>query len=121
MDFTTPVAIGSRIARVQGGYDHNYVLRSGGGALALAAGVYEPGTGRRMEISTTEPGIQFYSGNFLDGTITGKRGQVYPKHGGFCLETQHFPDSPNHPSFPSTILRPGQKLTSLTVHKFSTK
>jgi aldose 1-epimerase len=121
MDFTTPAAIGSRIAQVKGGYDHNYVLKSGGGALALAAGVYEPVTGRLMEISTTEPGIQFYSGNFLDGTITGKGGHVYPLHGGFCLETQHFPDSPNHPGFPSTILRPGQKLTSLTVHKFSTK
>ena len=121
MDFTAPAAIGSRIAQVKGGYDHNYVLRSGGGTLALAAGVYEPVTGRLMEISTTEPGIQFYSGNFLDGTITGKGGHVYPLHGGFCLETQHFPDSPNHPNFPSAILEPGRKLTSLTVHKFSTK
>ena len=119
MDFTTPAAIGSRIAQVKGGYDHNYVLRSGGGALALAAGVYEPMTGRLMEIFTTEPGIQFYSGNFLDGTIAGKGGHAYPKHGGFCLETQHFPDSPNHPNFPSTILEPGRKLSSLTVHKFS--
>jgi aldose 1-epimerase len=121
MDFTTSATIGSRIAEVKGGYDHNYVLRSGGGSLALAGTVYEPGTGRRMEISTTEPGIQFYSGNFLDGTIAGKGGRVYVKHGGFCLETQHFPDSPNHPNFPSTILEPGKKLTSLTVHKFSVR
>ena len=121
MDFTTPAAIGSRIAQVKGGYDHNYVLRSGGGALALAAGVYEPVTGRLMEISTTEPGIQFYSGNFLDGTIAGKGGFAYPQHGGFCLETQHFPDSPNHPHFPSTVLNPGQTFRSVTIFRFSPK
>jgi aldose 1-epimerase len=120
MDFRTSATIGSRITQVKGGYDHNYVLKSGG-AMALAARVYEPVTGRLMEISTNEPGIQFYSGNFLDGTIAGKGGRVYPKHGGFCLETQHFPDSPNKPDFPSTILRPGHKFTSLTVHKFSMK
>ncbi|MDH4270856.1 MAG: galactose-1-epimerase, partial [Candidatus Aminicenantes bacterium] len=118
MDFTVPHTIGERIARVPGGYDHNYVLRSGGGAMALAARVYEPTTGRTMEITTTEPGIQFYSGNFLDGTITGKSGRVYQKHYGFCLETQHFPDSPNHPDFPSTILVPGQIYRTTTVHKF---
>lgn len=121
MDFAVPAAIGSRIAQVKGGYDHNYVLRNSSGALALAAIVYEPVTGRMMEISTTEPGIQFYTGNFLDGTIKGKHGLVYAKHAGFCLETQHFPDSPNHPDFPSTILEPGKKLMSLTVHEFSTK
>jgi aldose 1-epimerase len=120
MDFTVPTAIGSRIAQVEGGYDHNYVLSKGEAAMGLAARVFEPKSGRIMEIYTTEPGIQFYSGNFLDGTITGKSGKVYPKHSGFCLETQHFPDSPNKPNFPSTILEPGQIYKSLTVHKFTT-
>ncbi len=120
MDFTSPSTIGSRIAEVPGGYDHNYVLR-GGEAPVLAAVVYEPTSGRVMEIRTTEPGVQFYSGNFLDGTIIGKGGKVYPQYAGFCLETQHFPDSPNHPNFPSTILEPGKKLVSLTVHRFSTR
>jgi aldose 1-epimerase len=121
MDFTKPMAIGSRIDEVKGGYDHNYVLNSGGGKLTLAARVYEPTTGRVMEIYTIEPGIQFYSGNFLDGSITGKSGKVYKKHYGFCLETQHFPDSPNKPKFPSVVLKPGEKYTTVTVHKFSTK
>jgi len=121
MDFTTPKSIGARIAKVKGGYDHNYVLNSGGGSLALAARVYEPFSGRVMEILTTEPGIQFYSGNFLDGSISGKSGKVYNKHYGFCLETQHFPDSPNKPNFPSTILNPGEKYTSVTIHKFYTQ
>jgi aldose 1-epimerase len=89
--------------------------------MALAARVFEPDSGRVMEISTTEPGIQFYSGNFLDGTISGKSGRVYQKHFGFCLETQHFPDSPNKPNFPSTILNPGQKYSTQTIHKFSVK
>lgn len=120
-DFTRPKAIGAEIAAVPGGYDHNFVLRDGEGALKLAAHVFEPSSGRVMEIYTTEPGIQFYTGNFLDGTISGKSGRVYEKHYGFCLETQHFPDSPNKPIFPSTILRPGEKYTSLTVHKFSAK
>jgi aldose 1-epimerase len=120
-DFTTMTAMGARIAKVTGGYDLNYVLTTGGGGLAPAAEVYEPTTGRVMEVSTVEPGIQFYTGNFLDGTITGKGGKVYPKHGGFCLETQHFPDSPNHPNFPSTILEPGKKYASLTVEKFSAR
>jgi aldose 1-epimerase len=118
-DFTTRHTIGERIAQVEGGYDHNFVLR-GGGKMDLAARVIEPGSGRVMEISTTEPGLQFYAGNFLDGTITGKGGRVYNKHAGFCLETQHFPDSPNKPGFPSTILRPDDVYKSLTVHKFST-
>ena len=86
--------------------------------MSLAARVVEPTTGRTLEISTTEPGIQFYSGNFLDGTITGKGGRVYPQRSGFCLETQHFPDSPNHPNFPSTVLRPGQDFKSQTVFTF---
>lgn len=120
-DFTKPKAIGAQIAEVPGGYDHNFVLRDGEVKLRLAAQVYEPKSGRAMEISTIEPGIQFYSGNFLDGSITGKSGKVYNKHYGFCLETQHFPDSPNKPNFPSTILRPGDVYKSLTVHTFYTK
>jgi aldose 1-epimerase len=119
-DFTAPHTIGERIAQVEGGYDHNFVLRGGGGSLDLAVRVVEPVTGRIMEISTTEPGLQFYSGNFLDGTIIGKSGRAYDKHAGFCLETQHFPDSPNEPDFPSTILRPGAVYKTLTVLKFST-
>jgi len=121
LDFTAPHAIGERIAQVEGGYDHNFVLRSGGGALVLAARVEEPGSGRTMEITTDQPAIQLYSGNFLDGTVVGKGGKAYRKHFGFCLETQHFPDSPNHPNFPSTILEPGQKYRTVTVHKFFTK
>jgi len=121
MDFTKPMTIGSRIGQVAGGYDHNYVLNSGGVKLTLAARVYEPTTGRVMEITTNEPGVQFYTGNFLDGSITGKSGKIYKRHYGFCLETQHFPDSPNKPNFPSVVLKPGQKYTSLTVHKFYTK
>ena len=120
MDFTTPTAIGARIDKVKGGYDHNYVLNNSSGSLALAAEVYEPKTGRVLEIFTTEPGIQFYSGNFLDGSNKGK-GAVYNKHNGFCLETQHFPDSPNKPDFPSVVLKPGEKYTHLTVHKFSAR
>jgi len=127
MDFTEPTAIGLRInseyeqIKFGGGYDHNWVLNKNGNKLAPAASVYEPTTGRVMEIFTTEPGIQFYSGNFLDGTITGKSGVVYKHRFGFCLETQHFPDSPNKPEFPSTILRPGRKYTHTTVHRFSTR
>jgi aldose 1-epimerase len=119
-DFTSPHAIGERIAQVEGGYDHNFVLR-GGGALALAARVEEPGSGRAMEIYTDQPAIQLYTGNFLDGTVVGKGGKAYQKHYAFCLETQHFPDSPNHPNFPSTILEPGQKYRTVTVHKFFVK
>jgi aldose 1-epimerase len=124
-DFTAPVAIGARIKDVPGappgGYDHNYVLRSRGGMLVLAAEVYEPTSGRVMEISTTEPGIQFYSGNFLDGKLAGKSGAAYRQHFGFCLETQHYPDSVNHPNFPSTILRPGETYHEVTLHKFSVR
>ena len=118
-DFTTPHPVGQYIANVPGGYDHNYVLNKKEGELTLAARVIEPESGRVMEILTTEPGIQFYSGNFLDGTITGKGGKVYHKHYGFCLEPQHFPNSPNQPNFPFTILNPGEKFESQTIFKFS--
>lgn len=119
-DFTKPTAIGSRIKDVEGGYDHNYVLNSSNGSLALAASVYDQKTGRVMEVFTTEPGVQFYTGNFLDGSVKGK-GAVYNKHAGFCLEAQHFPDSPNRPNFPSVVLKPGEKYTQLTVYKFSAR
>lgn len=127
MDFTRAVAIGARIDQAAeqlvlgGGYDHNWVLNNGDGSLALAAKVYEPTTGRVMEVYTTEPGIQFYSGNFLDGSITGKGGKVYEYRYGFCLETQHFPDSPNKPDFPSTVLKPGETYTTTTIYTFSVK
>ncbi len=124
LDFTSPKTIGARIEQLKGdpgGYDHNYVLRGGGKALALAARVYEPKTGRVMEVSTTEPGIQFYSGNFLDGSQKGHGGVVYRKHYGFCLEAQHFPDSVHHANFPSVILRPGQTYRQTTVYRFSAK
>ncbi|HET6180090.1 MAG TPA: aldose epimerase family protein [Candidatus Sulfotelmatobacter sp.] len=128
-DFTTSTKIGSRIEDsydqlVLGhGYDHNWVLnrKSGDNGLVLAARVYEPTSGRVLEVSTTQPGIQFYTGNFLDGTVTGKEGHVYKRRYGLCLETQHFPDSPNHPDFPTTILNPGETFRSKTVFKFSTK
>lgn len=103
------------------GYDHNFVLNGPIGKLHQAAVAYEPTSGRLMEIWTTEPGIQFYSGNFLDGTLTGKDGKVYQRRFGFCLETQHFPDSPNQPSFPTTVLRKGELYHSLTIHKFKTR
>lgn len=117
-DFTSPKTIGSRIKQIEGGYDINYVLNSKDGSLALAARVRDPESGRVMEIYTTEPGIQFYTGNFLDGSFAGKDGVVYEKNGAFCLETQHFPDSPNQPNFPSTILRPGETYRHTTKHKF---
>lgn len=124
LDFTAPSVIGARIGEdydqlVYGiGYDHNWVLNRAEAGLSFAARVREPGAGRIMEVYTTEPGIQFYSGNFLDGTITGKRGKVYRKRDGFCLETQHFPDSPNKPQFPSTVLRPGEHYTQTTIYRF---
>jgi aldose 1-epimerase len=127
MDFTRAAVIGARIddndeQLVLGkGYDHNWVLNNGTGRLALAARAYDPASGRVMEVYTTEPGMQFYTGNFLDGSITGKGGQVYKKRYGFCLETQHFPDSPNKPSFPSTVLKPGRKYRTTTVYKFSAR
>ena len=114
--------IGSRIGEIQGGYDHCYVLndRSYDTDLLLAARVFEPESGRGMEIYTTEPGIQFYSGNFFDGSITGKGEKVYNKHDAFCLETQHFPDSPNRAYFPSVILHSGETYHHICVHKFYT-
>jgi galactose mutarotase len=123
-DFTTPMAIGARIAQpdeqlVRGrGYDHNFVLNRSDTGLVHAARVVEPGSGRTLDVYTTEPGLQFYSGNFLDGTITGKSGHVYGHRTGLCLETQHFPDSPNEPDFPSTILRPGKEYRSETMFVF---
>ncbi|UOQ50942.1 aldose epimerase family protein [Hymenobacter cellulosivorans] len=116
-DFTTAHTIGERIAQVPGGYDHNWVLTETAG-LHAAATVLEPTTGRTMTVTTTEPGLQFYTGNFLDGSLKGKGGTVYGKHAGFCMETQHFPDSPNQPKFPSTTLQPGQTLRSTTVYAF---
>ena len=127
MDFTKPMAIGARINQkdeqlVLGkGYDHNWVLNRRDNNLSLAARVVEPTSGRVLEVLTTEPGVQFYTGNFLDGTIKGKAGKVYQQRAGFCLETQHFPDSPNKPNFPSTVLKPGQKYATTTVYKFSAK
>jgi aldose 1-epimerase len=121
MDFTTPATIGARIGNVDGGYDHNFVLTGEGGSLKLAARVYEPSSGRVMEIFTTEPGIQFYSGNFLGDSMPGKSGKLYLKHGGFCLETQHFPDSPNRPNFPSVVLNPGEQYAHRTIHRFSAR
>jgi aldose 1-epimerase len=119
MDFTTPHAIGSRIAKVAGGYDHTWVLNGyDGKQLSLAAKLTDPENIRTMEVYTDQPGIQFYSGNFLDGSITGKDNRVYQKHFGLCLETQHFPDSPNQPGFPTTELRPGEKYETTTVYKF---
>ncbi len=128
MDFTKPMTIGSRIDQVPGGYDHCYVLNKTDGStlpgygdpLTLAAKVSDPKSGRVMEIYTTEPAIQFYTGNFLDGTITAG-GKTYPKNAAFCLETQHYPDSPNQPNFPSTVLRPGETYKHYTMHKFSTQ
>jgi aldose 1-epimerase len=125
MDFTQPTTIGARIEQddeqlVLGkGYDHNWVLNKDEGILGLAARVNEPNTGRTMKVYTTEPGIQFYSGNFLDNQIVGKADKKYNHRGGFCLETQHFPDSPNKPDFPSTILKSSSKYQQTTVYKFS--
>ena len=121
-DFRAPTAIGARIGqaheqlRFGGGYDHNYVLD--GSSMRVAARVREPASGRTLEILTDEPGLQFYSGNFLDGSITGKGGRVYRHRYGFCLETQHFPDSPNQPHFPSTIIRSNERYESRTVFRF---
>src|SRR5690606_24236624 len=125
-DFRTKNTIGARInddhpqLKAGGGYDHNFVLNRSGDGLVLAARVQEPKSGRVMEVPTTEPGLQFYSGNFLVGSFIRKQGHVYAHRTGFCLETQHFPDSPNKPSFPSTTLRPGEEYTSRTVYTFST-
>ena len=127
MDFTTQTAIGARIndsyeqLQKGGGYDHNWVLNKPFGSMGLAARVYDKASGRIMEVLTTEPGLQFYSGNFLNGTLVGMSGVKYQHRYGFCLETQHFPDSPNKPEFPTTVLEPGKTYTSTTVYRFSTK
>jgi aldose 1-epimerase len=126
-DFRKSAPVGQRIGadneqlRFGRGYDHNWVLDSGGGKLAEAAELYDPGSGRVLQVFTTEPGIQFYAGNFLDGTITGKGGKVYGHRSALCLETQHFPDAPNHPKFPSTELKPGQRYHTITEFRFSTR
>jgi aldose 1-epimerase len=125
-DFTTPHKIGERIDQTPGkpnGYDHNYVLnrKPGDKSMLMAARVKEETSGRVMEVWTTEPGVQFYTGNYLDGKLTGKQGKPYAFRSGLCLETQHYPDSPNQPSFPSTVLRPGETYKTTTVYKFSTE
>ena len=126
MDFTTPHKIGERIdadfeqLTLGGGYDHNWVLRNDDGSLALAATVYEPESGRFMEVFTTEPGIQFYAGNFLDGVLIGKDNIQYVRRAGLCLETQHFPDAIHHPNFPSIVLNAEERYVSTTIYRFLT-
>ncbi|HCR91669.1 MAG TPA: galactose-1-epimerase [Prolixibacteraceae bacterium] len=129
MDFTTPYKIGERIdsemeqLKFGSGYDHNYILNKdqNAGELTFCASAYEETSGRYMEVFTTEPAVQFYTGNFLKGNIIGKRGNKYEYRNGFCLETQHYPDSPHHPNFPNTLIQPGEVLTSQTIYKFSVK
>lgn len=123
-DFRQPMTIGARIdsdheqMRFGGGYDHNFVLNNTSGELALAARAVDPASGRVLEVRTTEPGLQLYTGNFLDGSIVGKGGVTYARRSAFCLETQHFPDSPNQPAFPSTVLRPGERYETTTIYTF---
>jgi aldose 1-epimerase len=126
MDFTTATAIGTHIENPDeqmkfagGGYDHNFVLRAPDSGMRLVATVHDPQSGRTMEVVTTQPGLQFYSGNFLDGSLVGKGSHPYVKHSGFCLETQHFPDSPNHANFPNTVLKPGEQYRQITIYRFS--
>ncbi len=127
LDFTTPHTIGERIdapnpqLQYGVGYDFNYVINKPEGELGFAASAFDPESGRYMEVFTTEPGVQFYTGNHLKGDEIGKSGNAYTKRTGFCLETQHFPDSPNQPDFPSTLLKPGEELNSTTIYKFSVK
>jgi aldose 1-epimerase len=124
-DFTRSKTIGADIdtddeqIKFGHGYDHNFVLNKAGNNLSHAATVFEPTSGREMEVYTTEPGIQFYSGNYLDGSVKGKNGRIYERRSAFCLEAQHFPDSPNKPQFPSTVLKPGERYSQVTVYKFS--
>ncbi|HXY00144.1 MAG TPA: aldose epimerase family protein [Candidatus Limnocylindrales bacterium] len=124
-DFLKPHAIGERInaddeqIKLGHGYDHNFVIDGGGKNLTQAGEVYDPGTGRTLDVLTTEPGVQFYTSNFLDGSIKGKHSILYPRNAALCLETQHFPDSPNHPKFPTTELKPGAKFHSITIYRFS--
>jgi aldose 1-epimerase len=125
LDFTKPTLIGARIddpyeqLAKGGGYDHNWVVRGAPGKLRLAARVTEPKSGRVLEVLTTQPGIQLYTGNFMDGSMKGKSGGAYTRRGAFCLETQHFPDSPNQPKFPSTVLKPGETYHEVTVYRFT--
>ena len=125
MDFTSATAIGARInddyeqLKLAGGYDHHFVLRTGPDRFRLAATLREPESGRVMQVSTTQPGMQFYSGNFLNGSIVGKGGTPYDKNCACCFETQHFPDSPNQPDFPTTVLKPGEQFQQITTFKFS--
>ena len=121
LDFRKPTPIGQRIEQTGSGYDHNFVLNGKTGQMKLCARVRDPRSGRVMEIRTTEPGVQLYTANGLDGKITGVSGKPYVKYGAFCLETQHYPDSINHPEFPSVVLRPGQTYHTVTTHKFSAK
>jgi aldose 1-epimerase len=124
-DFRKPTAIGARInqdneqLKFGGGYDHNWVINKEMGQLTVMARVYEPATGRVLEVLSTEPGLQFYTGNFLDGKITGKGGWVYQFRNGFCMEPQHYPDSPNQPNFPSVVLKPGQVYKNTIIYRFS--
>ena len=127
-DFLSPHTVGERINATDeqlqlghDGYDHNFVIDGGGKKLVQAAEVYDPASGRVMQVWTTEPGVQFYTSNFLDGSIKGKKGVAYPRNGALCLETQHFPDSPNHPSFPTTTLKPGENFRSETIYRFSVR
>lgn len=113
--------IDQNLNQLANGFDHNWILNKSGDRLSLAAVVYDPMSGRGLQVRTTQPGIQFYSGNFLKGNLIGKNGRKYVKHAGFCLETQHYPDSPNHPEFPSTILNPGEKYSETTIYKFFTR
>src|SRR5690606_902276 len=114
--------IGKDIGQLAAGFDYNWVLNRTGTALENVASLYDPASGRLMEVFTTEPGLQFYSGNFLNGSLTDtKNGKKYIKQSGLCLEAQHFPDSPNHPSFPNTILKPGETYRQTTIYKFSVK
>jgi aldose 1-epimerase len=127
MNLTVPVVIGAGINKDDGqlkyglGYDHNWVLNDVDGTMKLQASLYEPVSGRLMEVYTVEPGLQFYSGNFLDGSNVGKGGKEYKHRYGLCLETQHYPDSPNKPEFPSTVLRPGETYHTKTIYRFTVK
>lgn len=125
LDFRTPTAVGARIDSVRGGYDHNYVLNDSAkcckSGLTLAATVTSPVSGITMKVLTNEPGLQFYAGNFISGKETGKYGKLYPRRGALCLETQHFPDSPNKENFPSVVLNPGEKYYSVCVYAFCNK
>jgi aldose 1-epimerase len=126
-DFSTPTTIGARInaddeqIKLGGGYDHNFMLQGCIGIMKLAAEIFEPTTGRAMEVRTTEPGLQFYTGNFLDGSIRGKGGKIYNKRYGFCMETQRFPDSPNQHAFPTAVLKAGERFTSQTGFRFTVR